>query len=677
MRFLIWFLLLICSSYVLNAQATNEGGMLDQFEGALEELDVDENDSDQIIQFLQELQSNPINLNEADLIEFLQIPGINFKLANSIVKYRDQQPFERIEDVLKISGIGMATFQKIAPFITIGGVKDKFSNLYFNSNYWFTNPKVELITRYQQTIEKMNGFIIPDSSGGYVGSPAKYYQRIRIKSDHISFNITQEKDAGETLAGPTDFDFNSFHLGLINNGKVKKVIFGDYSLSFAQGLVIWSGGGFGKGREVIQSIGKNERGLKPYTSSQEANFFRGVAATLGVKNEFTFFYSNAPRSAQVIGIDSVRFPSISGLHRTQKEIERRQNIDQTTIGGRYRVLTLAGIFGITGYTSTFSSSIVPRSSAYQKYDFSGNTNSVVGIDYQMLFRKSLIFGEIATSDTKGIAGLIGIESDVGEHTDLAILYRNYNPKYISILGNSFSELSGTPQNERGVYIGLRHHVSKFTLSAYVDQYNFDAPKSGIQSPSNGIDVLGMIEATFSRTLSGYLLIRNESKDEVFEIVNDAGRQEQRTGTKIRSSYRIQIQHQPTPSFRSRSRVEWIRVNSSENDLEKGFLIYQDLRLNVSKKLLIDARFTLFDTDSFNTRIYQFESDLRYVLTNALLQKKGQKWYIVLKINPNDTFEFSAKITQTILEDAQFISSGSNQIVGNTKTFVGFQLRWNK
>ncbi len=42
----------------------------------------------------------------------------------------------------------------------------------------------------------------------------------------------------------------------------------------------------------------------------------------------------------------------------------------------------------------------------------------------MLFRKSLIFGEIATSDTKGIAGLIGIESDVGEHTDLAILYRN-------------------------------------------------------------------------------------------------------------------------------------------------------------------------------------------------------------------------------------------------------------
>ena len=70
----------------------------------------------------------------------------------------------------------------------------------------------------------------------------------------------------------------------------------------------------------------------------------------------------------------------------------------------------------------------------------------------------------------------------------------------------------------------------------------------------------MIEATFSRTLSGYLLIRNESKDEVFEIVNDAGRQEERTGTKIQSSYRIQIQRNQ-PLHLGQEVVEWIRVNS--------------------------------------------------------------------------------------------------------------------
>ena len=268
-----------------------------------------------------------------------------------------------------------------------------------------------------------------------------------------------------------------------------------------------------------------------------------------------------------------------------------------------------------------------------------------------------------------------MESSVGNLTDIAIQYRNYSGQYVSILGDGFGESSGTPQNERGVYIGLKHQVSKFTLSTYIDQYHFDAPKSGIHSPSGGIDVLGMIEATFSRTLSGYLLIRNESKDEAFEIVNDAGRQEERTGTKIRSSYRIQIQHQPTPSFRSRSRVEWIRVNSPQDDLEKGFLIYQDVRLNVSKKLLLDARFTLFDTDSFNARVYQFENDLRYVLSNVALNDRGQRWYVLAKYDLSDNLEMSLKISRSVIEDAEIISSGLNEIKGDKRTQFGAQIRY--
>ena len=146
-------------------------------------------------------------------------------------------------------------------------------------------------------------------------------------------------------------------------------------------------------------------------------------------------------------------------------------------------------------------------------------------------------------------------------------------------------------------------------------------------------------------------------------------------TKIRSSFRIQIQHQPTPSFRSRSRVEWIRVNSSQNDLDKGFLIYQDVRLNVSKKLLLDARFTLFDTDSFNARVYQFENDLRYVLSNVALNDRGQRWYVLAKYDISDNLEMSLKISRSVIEDAQILSSGLNEIKGDKRTQFGAQIRY--
>ena len=92
-------------------------------------------------------------------------------------------------------------------------------------------------------------------------------------------------------------------------------------------------------------------------------------------------------------------------------------------------------------------------------------------------------------------------------------------------------------------------------------------------------------------------------------------------------------------------------------------------------MLLDTRFTLFDTDSFNARVYQFENDLRYVLTNVALNDKGQRWYVLVKYGMSDTLEMSLKISRSVIEDAQILSSGLNEIKGDKRTFVGFQIRW--
>ena len=85
---------------------------------------------------------------------------------------------------------------------------------------------------------------------------------------------------------------------------------------------------------------------------------------------------------------------------------------------------------------------------------------------------------------------------------------------------------------------------------------------------------------------------------------------------------------------------------------------------MSKKLLFDARFTLFDTDSFNARVYQFENDLRYVLSNVALNDRGQRWYVLAKYDISGNLEMSLKISRSVIEDAQILSSGLNEIKGD-------------
>jgi competence protein ComEA len=63
-------------------------------------------------------QKIDINRAESWLIEAL--PGIGEVLAQRIVDYRSENgPFRRIEDLLKVSGIGSATFENIKDYITV------------------------------------------------------------------------------------------------------------------------------------------------------------------------------------------------------------------------------------------------------------------------------------------------------------------------------------------------------------------------------------------------------------------------------------------------------------------------------------------------------------------------------------------------------------------------------
>lgn len=60
-----------------------------------------------------------VNINTASQTELQTLPHIGPAKAEAIVKYRiEHGPFQRVEDIQKVKGIGPSTFEKLRPEIT-------------------------------------------------------------------------------------------------------------------------------------------------------------------------------------------------------------------------------------------------------------------------------------------------------------------------------------------------------------------------------------------------------------------------------------------------------------------------------------------------------------------------------------------------------------------------------
>lgn len=66
------------------------------------------------------MEDEPININTATLELLMQLNGIGETKANAIITYREENgPFEKVEDILNVSGIGDKTFALIKDKIKV------------------------------------------------------------------------------------------------------------------------------------------------------------------------------------------------------------------------------------------------------------------------------------------------------------------------------------------------------------------------------------------------------------------------------------------------------------------------------------------------------------------------------------------------------------------------------
>lgn len=68
--------------------------------------------------------SVPVDVNRATVDELIAVPGIGESLAQRIVDFRAKNgPFQRVDDLLKVRGIGEKSLEKLRPHLRVASGK--------------------------------------------------------------------------------------------------------------------------------------------------------------------------------------------------------------------------------------------------------------------------------------------------------------------------------------------------------------------------------------------------------------------------------------------------------------------------------------------------------------------------------------------------------------------------
>ncbi len=678
---------------------TDETDLIDKVENIAENSDVSL-DYTELLSDIKYYRDNPLNLNSATADDLKKLIFLNNIQIYNILAYRENYGnFVSVYELQGIDGLDNETILKILPYITIEPVKSSYKPTVGNIIKSLRN---EVFIRYQRVLQEQAGYssvsdasLYQNPNSYYLGSPDKVYVRYGLNyRNKVRFGLTMEKDAGEPflkskindsiarlpgMKSPNGFDFYSVYLSIAEFGHLKALIIGNYQLKFGQGLTMWTGLAFGKSSDAT-NIERFASGVRPYTSTDENGYLSGVASTFRLgKFDITSFYSSNMIDAGISERDTMpdseniasSIPE-TGYHRTPSEIRKKDALNLKAYGGNLTFRANRLKLGLTAFTTHLSYPFLKDHSAYNKFDFTGSQIFNAGVDFNYIMHKVNIYGEVSYSDNGSIAQLYGITAYPHNRIYISLLYRNFPKDYHNFFSNAFSE-SGHTFNEQGFYFGVNLLLhKKWTLSAYIDNFRFPWLRYRINSPSTGNDNLVQLNYSPSRYVSMYFRFKQKNKQ--LNTLDDDIRQPYIINTR-KTSFRYNIQYRISPSIVMKDRIEYLLYKKSDIYKGTGYLVYHDIAWRPEKgKLSVVLRYALFDTDSYDERIYAYENDVLYAFSVPAYYYKGSRFIVLLKFEPARYITLWLRFTNTYFNNIQIIGTGLDQIDSNNRSEIKVQLR---
>ena len=618
----IFFILFILFSQIVVGQSDSLNNIENILDSILNDATI-ETENSQLYDLIEQYIENPIDLNNSNKSEIMKLPFLDIESANKIIEYRKR--FGKIFSYSELklgSNISQHTIKLLEAFTYLTKA-DRIEATSFFQNY-----KLKFRSRISNNIQKTEGY----KNGYFKGSPIKLYNRLKLDANSkIKMGIVVKKDAGEK----SYFDFYSFYFQVNNIVKGIKLLGGYYTIEFGQGLALWSPYSFAKSSDATNSIIKRARGISPYASAGEFLFMKGGAIKYSNNYfELSSFYSIEDdeyfnSSKNTFGITTSVSPieniKISALY-LQRNRDVIYNTDNTQLDSIEKHLSFA---------------------------------------YQLAYNNLFLTGEFSIYNNS-VASINTLQLSLLRTFLIVASIRNYPSNYKSYYAQGFGETKRT-NNEFGIYLGFKWRTIFGTINFYLDQFKFPNSTSSIALPSSGNELSLSYDISLIPKTNLYFRYFSENK-EVLELVKSDNKIANRKTDKFRTEFIYSV----SKNLKLKSRVELLYLDEVTSN-EKGLLLFQDVRYRMDKSLSVYGRIIFFQTDSFASRIYEFENDLIGVMKNQPLWGNGVKWYLLVRYSPFHNFNISAKYSELYKPNEIFLGSGYNLVTGNLDNKISFQV----
>ena len=629
---------------------------------ALEELMVEEQE-----QVQHEGRMNLNNFTSEEAFGYLHLSDYQYyQLLAYLSEYGE---LVSVWELNAVEGFSYEDVRRLTPLVTVENVR---SGDGFFKNF-FRKSKSSLLYRYGQVLEMQAGY---DKSleKHYLGSPMRMAFKYQFNTQgKFQLAFSGEKDAGEQFfrgAQRYGFDFYSGYMCMKDIGVLKKVVLGDFRLDFGQGLVAGSslmsgkGGGVGAVRHFAGMI-------QPVAPLNESSALRGVAVTVGNYHYTgTVFAGFRNYDGNLLaGEDSTLSFSgsltSSGYHRTEAEQQKSDNLRSWVLGVdflyRHRVFRI----GARAVYTLFNRQVLPSDKPYQQYNFAGKSMLNVGMDYQLIVKKLVLFGEVAVSGNGGWALKQGALFSLSPGASFAVLAHYSDKKYIAL------QRSSSSKGEWGIYMTSQLVLNaRMGLDFYYDynrftwlQYRVDAPSQAMQAGVN-MNISVSRHSKLSLKYQYKMKHKNSSSDAWSKEVVPFHT----------SRLRLIWDCQPVDLLKLKTEVDYVINHSRPLAYQHdGFLVYQDVGLDWKKTGLgFHVRLALFDTDTYEERLYAYENDLYQSFMVNSHYDRGWRTFLLVSYSYR-WFHVWLKFSQTYYVDKEEVGSGLDLIPKNHKTELKVQV----
>ena len=625
---------------------------------------------------LSALRKRPLNLNTATE-QVLRESGL-FSPSQIIhfLTYRDRAgPLLALYELQVIPGFEIEQIRQWIPYVTIGS---ELEDLHIPLKKLLTTGRNTLSLRWKRQLESKKGFLPAENS--FLGDPNHLYLKFgHAYENRFSMGLTAEKDPGEEFFSGSNrhgFDFLSAHVflrGYTHN--LKALAIGDYSVGFGQGLILRKGFGYGKGPASMQ-INRSGRALSPFTSINESEFFRGLAATIawGENWESTLFISSRKKDANAVDTaQHITSILLSGLHRTAAEIAGENAFQQYTTGGQIQRRWSRGHLSVNMVYDRFDKALEPNLQPYNIHTFSGKHLYNLSLDYGWRFRNIHFFGETACSQNGALATVNGILAGLDRKLDASLLIRHFPPQYQTLHAAPFSET--TSKNETGIYLGLEIRPLKLIkINAYFDMWKHPWLRYQTDLPSYGSEWLIRLSLFRKRKWNIYWQMRGEQKER--NGLRSAGKTNRLTTHYLLFS-RLHFSFKISKALEWRTRLELGKFSLKDSPgVQTGVLLFQDLLFKpLSFPLSFTTRFGLFDTDSYDLRFYAYENGLLYNFSIPAYYDRGARFYLNIRYKGIRDLTMELRYASSFFPGNLEIGTGKDATLGDRRSNIGVQLRY--